>query len=289
MPFRRCMTIVIAVWVACAFAMPALAEMPASNDATAPKLRIPAGARPTRYAVTLTIVPGAAKVTGEITIDLDLDRPHPVLWLNAVAVSVSKVTLDAADSEARIIPDNDQFVGLAFDPPLSAGAHRLTLTFVAEQNRNSTRCIFTLQDGGAWYTMTQFEPTFARQAFPCFDEPGFKAPWQLTLRVPRDATPVSNTPVVSETDAGDGMKAVQFAVTQPLPSYLVAFAVGPWQIADLGRAGSRPTPLRLIAPRGHASQLAFAAHAFPELFAQEGRWFDIGYPFAKLDQIAIPP
>lgn len=75
--------------------------------------------------------------------------------------------------------------------------------------------------------MTQFEPTFARQAFPCFDEPGFKAPWQLTLRVPRDATPVSNTPVVSETAAADGMKAVQFAVTQPLPSYLVAFAVGP--------------------------------------------------------------
>jgi cytosol alanyl aminopeptidase len=288
MPFRRCMTIAIAVWIACAFAMPALSEMPASNDAAAPKLRIPEDARPTRYAVSLTIVPGAAKVAGEITIDLDLDRPHPVLWLNAVAVSVSKVTLDAADSEARIITDNDQFVGLAFDPPLSAGSHRLTLTFVAEQNRNSTRGIFTLQDGGAWYTMTQFEPTFARQAFPCFDEPGFKAPWQLTLRVPRDSTPVSNTPVVSETDAGNGMKAVQFAVTQPLPSYLVAFAVGPWQIADLGRAGSRPTPLRLIAPRGHAAQLAFAAHAFPELFAQEERWFDIGYPFAKLDQIAIP-
>ena len=61
------MTIVIAVWVACAFAMPALSEMPASNDAAAPKLRIPEGARPTRYAVTLTIVPGAAKVAGEIT------------------------------------------------------------------------------------------------------------------------------------------------------------------------------------------------------------------------------
>ena len=114
MPFRRWMTIVIGVWVACAFAIPALSEMPASNHAAAPKLRIPAGARPTRYAVTLTIVPGAAKVAGEITIDLDLDRPHPVLWLNAVAVSISKVTLDAADSEARIITELRRSIPLPF-------------------------------------------------------------------------------------------------------------------------------------------------------------------------------
>ena len=62
----------------------------------------------------------------------------------------------------------------------------MTLAFEAEQATNSTRGIFTLQDGGAWYAMTQFEAISARRAFPCFDEPGFKTPWQLTLRVPRD-------------------------------------------------------------------------------------------------------
>ena len=60
----------------------------------------------------------------------------------------------------------------------------MTLVYSALQNRNSTRGIFTLQDGDASYTMTHFEPMAARQAFPCFDEPGFKVPWQLTLRVP---------------------------------------------------------------------------------------------------------
>lgn len=282
------MLVAIAAWVAGGFSTLALPQTRASNDAAAPKLRIPAGARPTRYAVTLTVVPGAAKVPGEITIDVELDRPHPVLWLNAVALSISKLTVDAADSNARIITGDDEFVGLAFDPPLAAGSHRLTLAFDAKQNRNSSRGIFTLADNGAWYTMTQFEPVAARQAFPCFDEPGFKVPWQLTLRVPRNVSAVSNTPIVSDTAAGDDMKSIRFAATQPLPSYLVAFAVGPWEIADLGRVGSQPTPLRLIAPRGHAPQLAFAARAFPELFAQEERWFDIAYPFAKLDQIAIP-
>jgi cytosol alanyl aminopeptidase len=288
MPVRRWAFVVVIVGFACALSAPVRSQAPVSSETTAPTLRIPPGARPTRYALELTIVPGAAKVSGEITIDLALDRPHPVLWLNAVAVSISKVVVDAADSDARVITDHDQFVGLAFDPPLAAGSHRLRLAFEAEQNRNSSRGIFTLQDNGAWYTMTQFEPIAARQAFPCFDEPGFKAPWQVTLRVPRELIAVSNAPVVSDTDTGDGMRSVRFAPTQPLPSYLVAFAVGPWQIADLGRAGSASTPLRLIAPRGQASQLAFAARAFPELFALEERWFDIAYPFAKLDQIAIP-
>ncbi|HEX6136540.1 MAG TPA: M1 family aminopeptidase [Casimicrobiaceae bacterium] len=264
------------------------AQTPVDRGAEVPALRVPEGARPTRYALTMTVVPGEAKASGEIAIDVRLDRAHPVLWLNAVSLSISRASVDAAETRTTLLPGNDQFVGLAFDPPLPAGAHRLTLAFDAEQNRNSTRGIFTLEDGGDWYTMTQFEATAARQAFPCFDEPGFKVPWQLTLRVPRGATAVSNTPVASETIAGDGMKVVRFAPTEPLPSYLIAFAVGPWDVVDLGRAGSRATPLRLIAPRAHAAQLGFAAHAFPQLFGHEERWFGLPYPFAKLDQIAIP-
>src|SRR4029077_19381152 len=93
----------------------------------------------------------------------------------------------------------EQFVGLAFDPPLPAGKHRVTLAFEAEQSTNSTRGIFPLQGGGAWYTMTQFEAISARKAFPSFDEPGFKTPWRLTLRVPRELVAVSNTRVEAGT------------------------------------------------------------------------------------------
>jgi alanyl aminopeptidase len=99
---------------------------------------------------------------------------------------------------------------------------------------------------------------------------------------------VANSPIVAEESGGDGMKVVRFEETQPLPSYLIAFAVGPWQIVDAGSVGHRPTPLRFIAPRGRTPDLDFVAHAYPELFAQEERWFGTAYPFAKLDQIAIP-
>jgi len=253
-----------------------------------PTLRLPAGARPTHYALTLTVVPGADKATGDIAIDVALERPQAVLWLNAAMLAISRVAVDGNDAHPRIIADDDQFVGFAFAEPLAAGTHRIDLGFEAMQSRNSTRGIFTLQDGGAWYTMTQFEATAARRAFPCFDEPGFKAPWQLTLRVPRDLVAVANAPIAGENDLGEGMKEVRFAETQPLPSYLVAFAVGPFEFVDAGNVGPANTPFRLIAGRGHRDEAAFAVHALAELLAQEERWFGTDYPFAKLDHIAIP-
>ena len=253
-----------------------------------PSLRLPSGARPIRYEATLTVVPGEPKASGEIAIDLELERSHQVLWLNADDLVVSRVAVSTAATKVTMLPAADQFLGLAFEPPLSPGRHRLTLAFEAEQTRNSTRGVFALQYGGAWYAMTQFEALSARRAFPCFDEPGFKVPWQLTLNVPRELAAFSNTPVVSETDAGSGMKAVRFAETRPLPSYLIAFAVGPWETVDLGRVGMNPTPMRIIVPRGRQADASFAAEAYPQIFGRLERWFGIAHPYPKLDQIAIP-
>src|SRR5207244_12174148 len=113
-----------------------------------PALKLPAGARPTRYAVTLTVVPGDAKVPGEIAIDIELDQPHRTLWLNADSLNVTRARVDASETHVSVLSGHDQFVGLAFEPALSAGSHRVILAFEAEQSRNSTRGVFALQDNG---------------------------------------------------------------------------------------------------------------------------------------------
>lgn len=208
-------------------------------DESPPRLRLPSAVRPTHYDVALTVVPGQAKVRGQAAIDIALDAPQATLWLNANRLAIARVDVDGDAARARVKGGDDQVVGLAFDSPLRAGRHRLTLVYEAEQNTQSSRGIFTLEDQGAWYTMTQFEPTSARRAFPCFDEPSFKVPWQLTLRVPRDLVAVANAPVKTERDIGDGMKEVVFAESRPLPSYLVAFAVGPFDVVDAGSVTAR--------------------------------------------------
>ncbi len=272
--------------IASAWSAPTVAQ--SAPDPAPPALRLPDGARPLRYALTLTVVPGAEKAPGEIAIDLELDREHALLWLHADALTVTRATVAGGSSSIRVLSGHDQLVGLGFDPPLAAGRHRLTLSYEAEQSRNSTRGIFASQHAGAWYAMTHFEPTSARRAFPCFDEPSFKVPWQLTLRVPQDLVAFSNTPGIDEADTEPGMKRVQFRETRPLPSYLVAFAVGAWESVDLGRAGMQPTPMRVIVPKGRKADTAFAAGAYPPIFEQTERWFGIPHPYEKLDHIAIP-
>ncbi len=253
-----------------------------------PAFRLPAAARPTHYSLSLTVVPGEPTVTGEIAIDVELDRPHDVLWLNADAVSVKRASVEAPATRVEVLGGFEQFVGLSLEPPLPAGLHRVTLAFEAEQSRNSTRGVFTLEDGGAWYTMTQFEAISARRAFPCFDEPGFKTPWDVTLRVPSGLVAVANTQPISQAKGGDGFTTVRFATTRPLPTYLVAFAVGPWDFVDLGRVGTSAVPTRFVVPRGRAGDARFAAAAYPELYRLLESWFGIPYPFDKLDHAAIP-
>ena len=266
---------------AAATSAPSPAEAP-------PTFRLPVGTRPLGYAVTMTVVPGQPRVQATIDIDVELDAPRAVLWLNADQLEVKNVATDAPGTRVAVLDSPEQFVGLAFEPALAAGRHRVSIAYEAAQSVNSTRGVFALQEGGAWYAMTQFEPLAARRAFPCFDEPAYKAPWQLTLRVPRDLVAVSNTKVVSKVDAADGFTEVRFAPTRPLPSYLVAFAVGPWETVDVGTRGANATPMRIVVPRGRRDEARFVARAYPELFDYLEGWFGIPYPFDKLDHIAIP-
>ena len=137
---------------------------------------------------------------------------------------------------------------MALQQPIPAGRGRIRIRYSGPLRRNGTHGLFAEQEDGLWYVFSQFEAIDARQAFPCFDEPGFKVPWQVTLRVPADLVAVSNAPEASTQMGEDGLKTVRFAPTPPLPSYLVALGVGPFDLVDAGTAGRKATPLRIILP-----------------------------------------
>jgi len=262
-----------------AFAAPALEP---------PKLRLGDAVEPSSYAVQLTLVPGSESFQGVVDIHIDVRTPSQIIWLNAAQLEISAAAFrpeTSAVEPAGVVAGGNDFAGFAFDRPI-AGKGVLHIAYKGKISRNSSSGIFQLKESGQWYIYSQFEPTDARRAFPCFDEPGFKVPWEMTLRVPRDDLAVANTPMLSESNEAGGMKTVKFKVSPPLPSYLVAFAVGHFDVVDAGKVGK--TPLRVIVPRGKAKEASYAATAIPQLLKLLENYFGIPYPYEKLDSVVMP-
>lgn len=247
-------------------------------------MRLGNSAQPLRYAAELTIVPGHDTFSGTADIDLKVNEPVQTLWLNATQLNIQEATLDAAD--ARVVPGNASVAGFSVGRVIAAGEHHLRVRYEGKISRRSSAGMFQLQADGRWYVYTQFEPTDARRVFPCFDEPGFKAPWQLTLVVPKDQMALANAPETSQSEAAGEMKRVRFETTRPLPSYLVALAVGPFDAVDAGKAGR--TPLRIIVPKGRAGEAKYAAETIPQLLRMLEHYFGTPFPYPKLDSVVMP-
>src|SRR5215510_1879509 len=255
-------------------------------DPAPPPLRLPGDVAPASYALDLTIVPDRPTAAGRIRIAAEVVRPTRVVWLNATGLAIDRAEL--AGAPARVIAGGDDFVGLLADRELAAGALAIDVAFTAPIDRERSRGIYSQREGGDTYAYTFFEPIDARRAFPCFDEPGYKVPWQVTLHVRQDHVALGNAPVVREAPEPGGMKQVELAVTRPLPSYLVAFVVGPFELIDGGTAGRVATPIRFVIPRGRAGELGYAREVTPRVVAALEEYFDMPYPYGKLDVAVVP-
>ncbi len=267
-----------------------LLPMFAAGQTEPPKLRLPGDVQPVRYRLNLTILPGQEDFSGEVQVDLRMTKETKVIWLNAadLAVQSAKLSTGGAAREVKILPGGTDFIGIQLAEPVKAGAARLELSYQGKLNGKSSEGLFRNKVGDDWYAFTQFEAVSARRAFPCFDEPAYKVPWEVTLRVKKEDMALTNTPAAGETDAGSGMKAVKFAQTQPLPSYLIAFAVGPFEAVDAGKAGLKNTPIRIMTPRAKAGEAKYAVESTGRILTLLEDYFGIPYPYEKLDQVAVP-
>jgi cytosol alanyl aminopeptidase len=268
---------------------PAPATPPApAPDPTAPALRLPAVARPVRYAVELVIDPAIEEFSGTITTELEITAPMATLWLDGKELTIDEATFVVGSERiaARAIDGGKEFVGLVLPRTLPPGKATLVARYRGKMHRNSGDGIYTAQEANEWYAFTQFESTDARRAFPCFDEPSYKVPWQVTIHTRKPLVALSNTPIESEHDEPNGMKVVRFGETRPLPSYLVAFAVGPFDALDAGktRAGA---PIRVVVPHGRGKDAAYAVQATKPLIDRLEDYFGTPYPYAKLDMLAV--
>jgi alanyl aminopeptidase len=247
-------------------------------------------ATPERYDWHVAIDPRASAFDGSVLIDVRFKAPSGELWLNATALEIGAVTVEQDDRvvDVTVVPGGEDFVGLKGE--FAAGPARIRILYRGKVDDLAVEGIFRQREGGDWYVFTQFQAIGARRAVPCFDEPGWKTPWRLTVDAPASELAVANTPQTSAAGAAraSGMVRHEFAESKPLPSYLVALAVGPFDVLEGGTAGRKRTPLRYLALRGRGEEARYAKSVTPRLLEALEDYFGTPYPFEKLDSITIP-
>jgi cytosol alanyl aminopeptidase len=272
----------------------ALASTPADQ---APHGTLPRWAVPQSYQLSFKVDPKQQDYSGTTTIKVDLKQAADHLWLDGRDLNVSKVTITDASGNAHdgkyvAVAPNEGVSRIDFGSTLKPQQLTLTIQYTAPLNQQ-LQGLYKVSHAGVPYAMTQMEPISARYAFPGFDEPGFKTTYDISLTIPSDVTAVANTKQIGEAAAGAGWKTLTFAKTQPLPTYLVAFAVGPWDIVngpDISPDDYRTDvlPLRGIAAHGEGHRMQHVLNETPSIIHTLENYYGFGYPFGKLDLLAAP-
>jgi cytosol alanyl aminopeptidase len=285
-PFRQLLAVALLLCVigsSNATAAPVSARG-AEPDSAPPRLAH--DAVPKAQSVELTLDPGREDYQGRVVIGLDVRQSTKSIRFHARAMTLDDVSLRGPAgavkvvSTERLVPDQAR---VHLESAIEPGAYTLEIAF---HNRYNTRAtaLYRVKTAEASYLFTQLEDTEAREAFPCFDEPEFKIPWTMTFVVPANDLAVSNTPIAHERPAG-AMKRVEFATSKPLPSYLIAIAVGPFETVPIT---GMSVPGRIVTVKGATSMAAAAARSTPAILKSLERYFGRPYPYEKLDLIAAP-
>jgi puromycin-sensitive aminopeptidase len=256
--------------------------------------RLPASVVPSRYDIRLEPDLEAATFAGQETVAISVKEAVTEIVLNAAELAIQSASVQTTDGTvvegSAALDEAAERARLLFPAPIPPGEHRLTLRFTGILNdRLHGFYRSTYKDAaGASHTIaaTQFEATDARRGFPCWDEPALKAVFGVTLVIPESLAAVSNTRVVSETPAGPGKKAVAFADSIRMSTYLVAFVVGELEATPPVMVGATPLRVWCVPGKRHLTRFALDIGAFSLDFFE--RYYGLPYPGDKLDMLAIP-
>lgn len=259
--------------------------------------KLPEWVVPESYDLDFKIDPAQKGYTGKTTIHLKLTQATDHLWIHGKSLSVKEASISSVNGQKikakyEQASEVDGVSVIKFAKTLAAGQYRLVLDFNADYDQQLDG-IYKIEFEGKPYVMTQMEAISARQSFPSFDEPRFKTPFNIRLTIPEKYSGFANTNQTSEQTDQSGWKTLSFAQTKPLPTYLLALAVGPWQLQkgpDIAATQWRKDAIQLrgIAPDGKAAKMQHALSETPAILKTLEDYFAFGYPFDKLDLLAAP-
>ncbi len=255
--------------------------------------RLPRHVRPIRYDLRLEPDLATLSFTGDETVTLEVEEPTAEVVLNAVDLAFGEATLTNARGESLrgtpVVDEAAERCRISFPSQIAPGTWRLRLAFTGTLNdklRGFYRSSYKDPTGEArLMAATQFEATDARRAFPCWDEPAFKAVFAVTLVIDPKLTAVSNTSIVGER-VERGRKVVTFADSMKMSTYLVAFVVGELEATDPVLVGRTPVRVWCVPGKRHLAAFGHEIGVASLRFFED--YYGLPYPSDKLDLLAIP-
>jgi puromycin-sensitive aminopeptidase len=250
--------------------------------------RLPMAVVPQRYELLWTVEPDRGEFSGSVAVRVQVREPVRAITLHALELSIPHAEVEAGGARlpahVSVDPDSETLT-LAPDREVPAGPAVLTLDFAGRLNRQM-KGLYEATAGAERYAFTQFEPTDARRAFPCFDEPARKAVFRITVAAPERYLVLSNMDVASESvDAATGRKTVTFAETPPMSTYLAALAVAKLASQTSLVDGTRVT---IYTTAQHAALTGFAREVMEACLPRLNAYFAVRYPLPKLDLVGVP-
>jgi puromycin-sensitive aminopeptidase len=250
--------------------------------------RLPEVAAPENYKLTFTPDLEKATFEGDETISIRVLKPTSEITLNAADIDFHEVAITSGGSaqKAKVTPEKEkEMVVLAVEKPLPAGMATIHITYSGILNNEMRGLYLGKDDQGRKYAASQFEATDARRAFPSFDEPDYKATFDITAVADSGLVAISNQKVLSDTPGPGGKHTVRFATTAKLSSYLAALVVGNFEYIE-GEADG--IPIRVYNTTGKKEMGKFALETAEHVLSYYDKYFNIKYPYGKLDLVGIP-
>lgn len=250
--------------------------------------RLPAIVVPRHYDLAFVVDLPGARFDGTETIRVTVSEPTSTIVLHAKELQFADVTVGtgAATQRATVTRNEaDETATFTVTKPLPKGETELHVTFSGILN-DKLRGFYLSRGATRTYAVTQFESTDARRAFPCFDEPAFKATFAITLTIDRGDTAISNGRVIDDTPGPSARQhTLTFSTSPRMSSYLVAMAVGDFQ-CTAGAADS--VPIRICTTPEKKNLTAIALESAEYIVTFYNRYHAIKYPFGKLDVLGVP-
>ncbi|AGY58609.1 M1 family metallopeptidase [Gloeobacter kilaueensis] len=250
--------------------------------------QLPKEVVPQSYAIAITPDPKSLTFRGSETITVKVRKATRTITLNALNLQITNVRLDdQTDGTISIDPDR-QTASFDFPQDIPAGIHKLALDFAGRANLQAEGLYYVryqTNEGGKVMFGTQMEPTDARRMFPLWDEPVFRASFQLSVTLPQSMSAVSNMPVEREEPLGSGLKTVRFAPTPPMASYLVVLCAGEFESLKDTVDG---IDISVVTTKGKKETGRYALEVLKQILPYYNDYFGVKYPLPKLDMIAVP-